>query len=80
MLKAKNDLRNLRKDELGDLFRELGLDDATVENNGPDTIIRSWILETDAVLDKKEYPGGATWENLKKALAKLGHKGIAMKI
>ena len=38
-----------------------------------DDLVRSWIQARDDVLDR----GGATWENLKKALLELEHKGIA---
>ena len=86
VLKAKGLLTSLDKNELKDLFRELGLSDMTVRNKYSDDLsvyaedlIRSWILEKDAVLKSEVYLGGATWENLKKAL-QLKHTGIANKI
>ena len=42
-----------------------------------DDLVRMWILEKDGVLDSE---GGATWENLKKALEDQKHLGIAKKI
>ena len=87
VLKAKRLLTSLDKDELKDLFRELGLSDTTVRKKDSDDLsvyaedlIRSWILEKDAVLESEVYLGGAAWENLKKALTELKHFGIAGKI
>ena len=84
VLKAKRLLKSLNKDELKDLFRELGLSDTTVRDKYSegvsvyaDDLVRSWILERDAVLESEVYLGGATWENLKKALIELKHIGIA---
>ena len=68
---------------MGDLFRELGLSDATVLNKSDDyaeNLIRAWILGGDDVLKSEKYTGGATWENLKRALVELGHRGIAKSI
>ena len=66
------------------LFDELGLSDKTLRNRYADSVeaytddlARSWILEKDGVLTSEDYSGGATWENLTKALVELGHKGIA---
>ena len=79
--------KNLDSDDLRSLFRILGLAHQTVQNkyNGPvkayaDDLIRAWIQGKDRVLELKDYPGGPTWENLKKALLKNGHKGTAAKI
>ena len=79
--KVRDLLRHLDRDELKGLFSELGLFNATVMNKFEqavrvyaDDLIRAWILEKDGVLDKT---GGATWENLKKALKKYNHNGIA---
>jgi hypothetical protein len=87
VLKAKRLLKSLDKDELKDLFRELGLSDTTVRDKYSegvsvyaDDLVRSWILERDAVLESEVYLGGATWENLKKGLTVLNHHGIAEKI
>ena len=80
-------LKNLTRDELKRLFSELGLFNATVMNKYEqgtsvyaDDLIQKWILEKDDVLSKTDYPEGATWENLKKALKKLNHHGIAKHI
>ena len=82
-LDAKEILQSLNKQELKDLFRELGLCDITVRNKDTqslkefaDDLVRAWIHGRDNVLDK----GGATWENLQKALLKLGHVGVARSI
>ena len=81
--KVEDLLRDLNGDELKKLFSELGLFNATVMNKYEqavrvyaDDLIRAWILERDGVLSKTEYPEGATWENLKKALKKHNHNGI----
>ena len=78
--KVKKLLKPLNKDELKALFEELGLYDATLRNKYSysavvylDDLVRSWIQARDDVLDR----GGTTWENLKKALLELEHKGIA---
>lgn len=71
-------------EELKLLFRKLGLSSDKVnnraENAALDTyrndLIGLWILEDDKVPEK----GGATWENLRKALTSMGKTGIAMKI
>jgi hypothetical protein len=84
--KVKRLLRPLKKAELKQLFEELGLSDSTLreqQSDGvavyADDLVRAWILGKDGVLKSKEYPGGATWGNLKKALIELGH-GIAEEI
>ena len=81
--KVKKLLKPLDKDELKELFEELGLSDATLRNKYSysavvylDDLVRLWIQARDDVLDR----GGATWENLKSALQELGHKGIANEI
>ena len=85
--KVKDLLAHLDKDELKDLFLELGLFDATVLNKYSGSVsvyandlIRSWIQGRDDVLKSEVYHGGPTWENLKKALIELNHNGIAEKI
>ena len=85
--KVKVLLTNLDKDELRELFLELGLFDATVQNNYSGSVreyahdlIRAWILRKDGVLESEKYRGGATWKNLKKALIVQNHIGIAGKI
>jgi hypothetical protein len=82
-LTVKGLLAHLEKDQLKDLFLELGLFDATVQNKYSGTVseyahdlIRLWIQGKDDVLKS----GGATWENLKKGLTVLNHHGIAEKI
>ena len=73
-------MKNLKHNQLKDLFRDLGLFDATVLNKSDDyanDLIRAWILGSDDVLKSEKYTGGATWENLKTALVEWGHIGIA---
>ena len=81
--RVKELLKPLNRDELKELFEELGLSDAILRNRYSDNtmaylddLVRGWILRRDAVLDR----GGATWENLKKVLQRLGHNGIAANI
>ena len=81
--RVKELLKPLDRDELKELFEELGLSDARLRNRYSDStmaylddLVRGWILRRDAVLDR----GGATWENLKKVLQRLGHNGIAANI
>ena len=81
--RVKDLLKPLNRDELKELFEELGLSDATLRNKYSDNtmaylddLVRGWILRRDAVLDR----GGATWESLKKVLQRLGHNGIAANI
>ena len=85
--KVKCLLKPLEKDELKALFEELGLFDATLrkkysdnDNVYADYLVRSWIRGDDDVLRSVDYPGGATWGNLKKALTKLDRVGIADEI
>ena len=78
-------VRYLNKDQLKNLFRELGLADKTLKNNFQnygddqyaDEMLEAWINGRDNVLNNPAYSGGATWENLRKGLAKLGHHGAA---
>jgi hypothetical protein len=84
---AKKLLNHLKKDEVKDLFSELGLFDATVHNEYSaslnvytDDLLRAWILGKDGVLQSETYQGGATWENLRNALRTLNHHGIAKTI
>ena len=81
--RVKELLKPLNRDELKELFEELGLPNATLRNRYSDStmaylddLVRGWILRRDAVLDR----GGATWESLKKFLQRLGHNGIAANI
>ena len=85
--KVKNLLKPLEKDEIKELFGELGLFDATLrkkysdnDNVYADYLVRLWIRGDDDAQQLEDYPGGATWENLKKALTKLGRTGIAEEI
>ena len=85
--KVKKRLKPLDKDELKQLFEELGLSDSTLRNKYShsvqvyaDDLIRAWILGRDNVLTSEEYQGGAQMVNLKKALKVLGHNGIADEI
>ena len=61
--RVKELLKPLNRDELKELFEELGLSDATLRNKYSDStmaylddLVRGWILRRDAVLDR----GGAT--------------------
>ena len=80
---VKELLKPLNKDELKALFEKLGLSETTLGNKYSDSavaylddLVRSWIQARDDVLER----GGPTWENLKKALKKLGHNGIAIEV
>ncbi|CAI8044532.1 Carbonic anhydrase 1 [Geodia barretti] len=83
--RAKGCLKHLDKDELKDLFQELGLYHSTVQNSYSgstraeysERLIRDWIRGEDGVLTSEDYSGGATWENLRKALKELNHHGVA---
>ena len=82
--KVKKKLRALKKDELKNIFEELGLFRSTLENKYGDDIIVyaddlicAWILGRDDVLTSDDYPGGPTWENLIRALREFGHNGVA---
>ena len=78
----------LGKKELRDLFRDLGLANVTLQNHFEvyglnqyaDDLLLAWINERDNVLNNTDYPGGATWENLRKALTKLGHHGAGERV
>ena len=73
-----------KKEQLRDLFRELGLADATLQehyqdyglNEYAEDLLKAWINKRDGVLEK----GGPTWENLKTALTEKGHKGAVEEI
>ena len=85
--KVSKYLKQLDKDELKDMFRELGLSYKTVKNKYTDSdavyaddLICAWILKKDSVMTAKEYPGGPTWNNLMKALREISHQGIADQI
>ena len=82
-------VRYLNKGEFRDLFRELGLADRTQYyyykhyhyghygvDEYADSLLRAWINERDHVVTT----GGATWENLKRALESIGHGGAASQI
>ena len=80
---VKEPLKPLNKDELKELFTELGLSNATLTNRYTDSraaylddLVRAWLQERDGVLNR----GGATWKSLKRALQRLGHNGIAANI
>ena len=73
----------LDKQKLRDLFRELELADRILQNHFAtsgvaeyaDFLLHAWIDEEDYV-----PRGGATWENLKRALQSIGCGGAAKKI
>ena len=81
-------VRHLDKEQLRDLFRELGLANKTLQDTldhhglsqYAEDLVYAWINGRDDVLKKPEYPGGATWDNLRKALTKEGHGGAALQI
>ena len=80
---VKRLLNSLDRDNLKALFEELGLYETTLKNKYSDNavaylddLVSSWIQARDDVLER----GGPTWENLKSALKKLGHNGIAMEV
>ena len=82
ILQVKEILRSLEKQDLKNLFRELGLYDHTVRNKDSESLevyaedlVRAWILGKD-----NSYQGVATWENLKKALVKINYVGVARSI
>ena len=78
---VKQLLQPLNKDELKQLFEELGLSDTTLRNKYDsdsvlvyaDDLIRAWMLEKNSVLEM----GGATKENMILALEKIGQNGRA---
>ena len=83
-INAKKILVNyLNKEQLRDLFRELGLADRILQNGFEvhainqyaDSLLRAWINEEDYV-----PTGGTTWENLKTALQSIGCGGAANQI
>ena len=73
-----------KKEQLRDLFRELGPADATLQehyqdyglNEYAEDLLKAWINKRDGVLEK----GGPTWENLKTALTAKGHNGAVEEI
>ena len=75
-------------EQLRDLFCELGLSDKTLQSHFDHYgiakyagyLVRAWINGRDDVLKKPEYPGGATWDNLRKALNKERHGEAALEI
>ena len=85
ILQVKEILQSLQKQDLKNLFRELGLYDNTLRNEDSgslevyaEDLVRAWILGKDDVVNS--YQGGATWENLKKALVKINYVGVARSI
>ena len=82
ILHIKDVLTKLNKGKLRDLFQELGLSESSTNEmftdgigDYADDLLRKWKIGDDDVLDK--YKGGATPENLKKALIKRKHRGLA---
>ena len=76
-------MKYLNKEQLRDIFRELGLTNTTLEehkdyglNEYAEDLLKAWINKRDDVLEK----GGPTWENLKTALTEKGHKGAEEEI
>ena len=85
--RVQKHLKPLDNFQLKQLFEELELSDSTVRNKYSKSVqayahdlIRKWILGSDNVLTSKEYQGGPTMDNLKKALTALGHNGIVSKM
>ena len=80
--------RRLNKEQLKNLFRELGLADTTLQNHFDhygiaeyaEYLVHAWINGEDDVLKKPEYPEGATWDNLREALNKNRHGEAALEI
>ena len=78
--------KHLKRDDIFKLFIKLGLSETTVkaEYDIADNkkyahgLIEAWRNEQDKVLMK--YPAGATWENLRKALTDIGHRGTANRL
>ena len=78
--------KHLKRDDIFTLFIELGLSETTVNAEYDITDIKkyargllvAWRNGQDDVLTK--YPGGSTWENLRKALTDIGHRGTANKL
>ena len=73
----------LDKDQLRDIFRELGLVNATLQehkdyglNEYAEDLLKAWINKRDDVLEK----GRPTWKNLITALTKKRHKGAVEEI
>ena len=74
----------LNKEELREIFHELGLANATLQNHFKDyglneyaeDLLKAWINKRGGVLEK----GGPTWENLKTALTEKGHNGAVEEI
>ena len=63
--KVKPLLSSLEKDELKNLFEELGLFNATLcrkysDDVYADYLVHLWIRGDDEVLRSEDYPGGAT--------------------
>ena len=86
LISAKDVLvKYLSKSELRDLFNRLGLADHTLQDcfvtAGKDDyardMLKAWKNKKDNVLTSTDYPGGPTWENLRKALTDMGHHGAA---
>ena len=77
---VKQLLKPLNRDELKQLFEELGLSDTTLRNKYEldnvvyaDDLIHAWMLGKDRVLEM----GGVTKENMIIALKKIGQNGRA---
>ena len=76
----------LERDDIQKLFNTLGLSETTVKaeydiadiKKYAHGLIVAWRNEQDKVLMK--YPAGATWENLRKALTDIGHRGTANRL
>ena len=86
LISAKDVLaKYLSKSELRDLFNRLGLSDHTLQdcfvtagiNDYAREMLKAWKNKKDNVLTSTDYPGGPTWENLRKALTDMGHHGAA---
>ena len=89
LISAKDVLaKYLSKSELRDLFNRLGLSDHTLQdcfvtagiNDYAREMLKAWKNKKDNVLTSTDYPGGPTWENLRKALTDMGHHGAVVEM
>ena len=78
----------MKRDDIQRLFTTLGLSEITVggfheihdKKQYAHGLLVAWRNEQDDVLKSTDYPGGPTWENLRKALTDIGHLGTANRL